>query len=72
MSQDEGCKCKDGAGECGCHGECDCGCGCGGGGHLLQRRFRTKAEQIEELDAYLADLKLEVQAVEEQLADLHR
>jgi hypothetical protein len=32
----------------------------------------TKAEQAAELEAYLADLKLEVQAVEERLADLKR
>ena len=67
MSHDETCDCQDGACECG--GGCDCGCG--GGGHF-QRRFQTKAEQIEELEAYLAELKLEVQAVEEHLADLRK
>jgi hypothetical protein len=30
----------------------------------------TKAEQIADLEAYLGELKLEVQAVEEKLADL--
>ncbi len=65
--------------ECGCHGygsdggegpgECECGCH---GGHHFERRFQTKAEQIAELEAYLNDLKAEVQAVEEHLADLHR
>ena len=70
MSHSEACECKDG--DCECDGHCDCGCeGCGGG-HHFQRRFRTKVEQIEELDAYLAELKLEVQAVDEQLADLRR
>lgn len=66
MSQDETCNCKDGGCECG--GGCEC---CGGGRHF-QRRFQTKAEQIEELESYLAELKLEVQAVEEHLADLRK
>jgi hypothetical protein len=70
MSQDESCNCKDGACECG--NGCDCGCECCGGGLHFQRRFQTKAEQIEELEAYLAELKLEVQAVEEHLADLRK
>ena len=70
MSQDESCNCKDGACECG--DDCNCGCGCCGGGSHFQRRFQTKAEQIEELEAYLAELKLEVQAVEEHLADLRK
>ena len=70
MSHDETCNCKDGGCECG--GGCDCGCECCGGGHHFQRRFQTKAEQIEELEAYLAELKLEVQAVEEHLADLRK
>ena len=59
---------------CGCGEQCNCGlchdspccCGC----HHFQRRFQTKAEQVAELEAYLAELKLEVQAVEELLADL--
>jgi hypothetical protein len=69
-----------------CHGECDEGCNCDGqcnrggchdttcccGGHHFERRFRTKAEQIAELEAYLAELKLEVQAVEEILAELRK
>jgi hypothetical protein len=68
MSKYETCNCKDEACECG--GNCQCGCECGG--HHFQRRFQTKAEQVEELEAYLADLKLEVQAVEEHLADLRK
>jgi hypothetical protein len=70
MSQDETCNCKDS--DCECGGGCDCGCECCGGGHHFQRRFQTKAEQIEELESYLAELKLEVQAVEEHLADLRK
>jgi hypothetical protein len=69
MSQDETCKCKENA--CECEGGCDCGCDCCGGDRF-QRRYMTKAEQAAELEAYLADLKLEVQAVEERLADLKR
>ena len=64
------------------HGSCDCGCDCdccqGGechcqdNGNGFQRRYQTKNEQIAELEAYLEDLKLEVQAVEERLADLRK
>jgi hypothetical protein len=70
MSQNETCNCKDGACECG--GDGHCGCECCGDGHHFQRRFQTKAEQIEELKAYLAELKLEVKAVEEHLVDLKK
>jgi hypothetical protein len=71
---DEICDCKKDACECGEGGSCDCGCGCEccGGGERFQRRYLTKAEQVAELEAYLADLKLEVQAVEERLADLKK
>jgi len=60
---------------CGCGESCDCGggdcqCGCGNGG--FRRRYQTKAEQISELEEYLNELKAEVQAVEEQLADLRK
>jgi hypothetical protein len=67
---DENCDCKNGGCECG--DGCDCGCECCGGDGRFQRRYLTKAEQAEELEAYLADLKLEVQAVEERLADLKK
>lgn len=51
---------------------CSCGeCCCGNGGNF-QRRYKTKAEQIAELEGYLSELRLEVQAVEERLADLHK
>jgi hypothetical protein len=57
-----------------CDKDCDCGCssccdGCGGE-HDFHRRYQTKAEQITELEAYLSELKREVQAVEERLVDL--
>jgi hypothetical protein len=67
---DESCDCKNG--NCGCGNDCDCGCECCGGDDRFQRRYLTKAEQAEELEAYLADLKLEIQAVEERLADLKK
>jgi hypothetical protein len=38
----------------------------------FDRRYQTKAEKIAELESYLAELKLEVQAVEEHLADLRK
>ena len=53
-------------------GTCDCGCDCCGGDDGFERQFLTKAEQIEELESYLAELKLELQAVEEHLADLRK
>ena len=54
-------------------GSCECGgeCSCGSGSHF-QRRYQTKEEQIAELENYLKDLKLEVQAVEERLSDLRK
>jgi hypothetical protein len=72
---DQECDCKEGECNCGeectCGGECHCGCDCCQGGHF-QRRYMTKAEQIAELETYLGELKLEVQAVEENLADLRK
>lgn len=56
--------------ECGCGSECDCSCHDHGG--QFERRYQTKAEQIAELEDYLSELKLEVQAVEEHLADLRK
>ncbi len=65
--------------KCNDNGLCDCHCGesheqgcCCCNQHHFQRRYQTKAEQIAELEAYLADLKTEVQAVEERLADLRK
>jgi hypothetical protein len=60
--------CKD----CGCDSECDCGCECSCHAGHFERRYQTKAEQIAELETYLAELKTEVQAVEEHLADLRK
>jgi len=60
---DQGCSCS-------CDGDCDCECN-RHAGHF-ERRYQTKAEQITELEAYLDELKTEVQAVEEHLADLRK
>jgi len=65
---DHGCDCEGGACSCGCGGGCECECGNSG----FQRRFQTKAEQVAELEGYLGELKAEVQAVEEHLADLRK
>jgi hypothetical protein len=67
---DENCGCKDA--ECECGNCCDCGSECCEEDGRFQRRYLTKAEQAAELEAYLADLKLELQAVEERLADLRK
>ncbi len=67
------CRCEEDR-ECDCNcggGHCQCGHGGNGGGEF-RRRYQTKAEQIAELEAYAADLKAEVQAVEEQLAELRK
>jgi hypothetical protein len=60
--------------QCGCQEEQDCGCSCdcGRNSSQFERRYQTKAEQIADLEAYLHELKLEVQAVEERLADLRK
>ena len=55
--------------ECGCQSSQDCccdagrdGCDCDGhGSHSFKRRYQTKVEQIAELEAYLSELKTEVQ-----------
>ena len=60
--------CKD----CGCESGEECGCQCSCHERHFERRYQTKAEQITELEAYLSELKIEVQAVEEHLADLRR
>ncbi len=68
-----GCRCGEG-GRCECeredgggHGERYCCCSEDGG---FRRRYKTRAEQIAELETYLADLKAEVQAAEERLGVL--
>lgn len=64
---DDDCCCDENGHDCDCG--CDCGCDCCGEGHF-QRQYLTKAEQTAVLESYLAELKQEVQAVEERLADL--
>jgi hypothetical protein len=63
---------KDMCKECGCGCDCDSGCGCSCHQSHFERRYQTKAEKIAELESYLAELKVEVQAVEEHLADLRK
>jgi hypothetical protein len=54
--------------DCSCNNEGkDCKCG----GHF-SRRYQTKEEERSTLETYLADLKLEVQAVEERLVNLKK
>lgn len=60
--------CKD----CGCESESECGCQCSCHNRHFERRYQTKDEQISELEEYLNELKMEVQAVEEHLADLRK
>ena len=72
MCRTSKCRCGDGC-RCGCCESCGCGCRCscsGEGG--FKRRYQTRAEQIAELEPYLKDLKAEVRAVEQKLADLKR
>jgi hypothetical protein len=58
--------------ENGCTCDCNCDCECCGDDGRFQRRYQTKAEQVAELETYLGELKLEVQAVEERIADLKK
>ena len=62
--------CKD----CDCNSGQECGCGCECDAHAgrFERRYQTKTEQVAELESYLGELKKEVQAVEELLADLQK
>jgi hypothetical protein len=62
---------------CGCESsDCDCGCTCDCHAHHheghFERRYQTKEEKIAELEAYLKELRLELMAVEEHLADLKK
>jgi hypothetical protein len=58
--------------DCGSEEVCSCGYECGGHDGGFERRYQTKAEKIADLEAYLSELKTEVQAVEEHLADLRK
>ncbi len=69
MGGHDGCSCGSGS-SCECGEGSGCGCCCCGGG--FKRRYQTRAEQTAELECYLKDLKDEVQAVQERLADLKR
>jgi hypothetical protein len=60
---------------CGCESDTDtcehahCQCSCHHGG-MFHRRYQTKAERKAKLESYLEELKAEILAVEELLADL--
>ena len=69
MCKQCGCESEQG---CSCGSDGGCGCECGGHAGHFERRYQTKAEQIVELEAYLEELKTEVQAVEEHLVDLRK
>jgi hypothetical protein len=70
--------------EGGCHQEPGCECGCHEGRHAcecgrhedsgaeirFERRFVTRAERIEQLEAYLKDLQSEAKGVEEHIAEM--
>lgn len=61
------------AGRGGCGGEgCRCrgGCGHGGSPSGFKRRFTSRAEEIKELEDYLAQLEAEVEGAREALAEL--
>ena len=62
------CSCGEGGNhECCCGGECNCG-----HDNKFHRRYQTKAEKIAELEQYQSELKTELQAVEEMIADLKK
>ncbi len=66
----DGC-CCGGHGEGGSRHSGRCGCGAS---HPwgFYRRFVSRAERIAELEAYLAELRAEITAVEEHLAELKK
>jgi hypothetical protein len=61
--------------ECGCgvhHGRDEGYCGCGKHRHEhdFRRRFLTNAEKTDKLRKYAEELKMELKAVEEEIAEL--
>jgi hypothetical protein len=61
--------------ECGCHehehDSCDCDCDCGCGHEMgFQRRYMTHKEELTMLEEYRGELKLELEAVDERIAEL--
>ncbi len=53
---------------------CACGgsCSCGGHAEETPQVFLTREEYIQRLEAYLEDLKAEIEAVNHELADLRQ
>jgi hypothetical protein len=50
--------------------ECDCHADSESTRAHFERRFKTRAERITELEAYLRDLQTEAKAVEERIAEM--
>lgn len=55
---------------CGCHHGYDCHCQGEGRGLGFERRFRSRAELIAKLEAYLKELEAEAQGVREHMEEL--
>ena len=54
---------------CGCYSQC--GCGCSGERPLrFQRRFRSRDDDVADLEQYLKDLEAEAKGVRERLAEV--
>lgn len=71
MEIEEGCCCHADESDCECGDECCCGGEEFTPPHLI-RQFYTKAERITMLEGYLEDLKAELAAVEEEIAELKK
>lgn len=65
------CCCHSEESECGCDDDCCCGSEEFTQPHLA-RQFFSKAEKIIMLEEYMADLKAELIAVEEEIAELKK
>jgi hypothetical protein len=55
---------------CGCHHSPGCRCEGEGRAYGFQRRFRSRVEQVAELEAYLKELEAEAQGVRERMEEL--
>ncbi|TLN24877.1 hypothetical protein FDZ74_02680 [bacterium] len=53
---------------------CACGgsCSCGSHAEEAPRAFLTREEYVQRLEAYLEDLKAEIEAVNQELAELRQ
>jgi hypothetical protein len=55
--------------DCGCHSQGRCGCG-DGRRYRFHRRFRSRDDEVGELEEYLKDLEAEAKGVRERLAEV--